>query len=360
MLAASACGTTCQKSDAGRTATCGPDATGDADGGAQRAPVEIYAVIDLPRTARTRELSGTAFDESARTLYALEDKRPWIVSLLASPDYRTWTVGTRLTLSYPLVLTHGTHTGYFEDAWDGEGLVRTAADGSFYVIANERAPAVAQFDSRGVFIEKVNVPDHYSNQAPNKGLESLTVSPDSRFLFTANEGALLSDGPLATKSRGTLIRIFRRELATLRDDEFAYRTEPLGSGKGGDMGVSEVAALSDDDLLVLERGFQPGYGSTVRIFRVRLEGAKNVLDVASLDDSVPTLEKELVVDVASLHCPGAKRVEQQSNPVLENYEAMTLGPSLPDGRRLLFLTSDDNGRTDQVARILVLAFEKLP
>jgi len=330
---------------------CGISAAADADG---KMPAELYAIVDLPRTARTRELSGTALDESTNTLYALEDKRPWIVTLTASPTWRTWTLGSRLTLSYPLALTHGTHTGYFEDAWDGEGLVRTS-DGSFYVIANERAPAVAKFDARGVFIEKVEVPEHYSRQAPNKGLESLALSPDSRYLFTANEGSLVPDGPPATKTRGTLVRILRRELATSKDEEFAYRTEPLGGGKGGDMGVSEVAALSGDELLVLERGYQKGYGNTVRVFRVNLAGAPNVIDVPALDDGIVALEKKLIVDVENLQCAGAKHRGPERNPVLENFEAMTIGPSLPDGRRLLFLTSDDNGRADQVPRILIVA-----
>ncbi|WP_394832335.1 esterase-like activity of phytase family protein [Pendulispora rubella] len=324
------------------------------DTGGPNMPAELYAIVDLPRIARTRELSGTALDESTNTLYALEDKRPWIVSLVASPTWRTWTVGPRITLSYPLALTHGTHTGYFEDAWDGEGLVRTS-DGSFYVVANERAPAVAKFDGHGVFIEKVDVPEHYSRQAPNKGIESLALSPDERHLFMANEASLLSDGPAATKTRGTMVRILRRERATSKDEEFAYRTEPLGGGKGGDMGVSEVAALSGDDLLVLERGFQHGYGNTVRVFRVNLAGAKNVIDVPSLDDSVVTLEKTLVFDVETLQCSGAKHRGPERNPVLENFEAMTIGPALPDGRRLLFLTSDDNGRSDQVPRILIVA-----
>ncbi|WP_394842897.1 esterase-like activity of phytase family protein [Pendulispora brunnea] len=351
LLAVSACGNSCQKQDTVQAVACGVSAAPDANG---NMPTELYAIVDLPRIARTRELSGTALDESTHTLYALEDKRPWIVSLVASPTWRTWTLGPRLTLSYPLALTHGTHTGYFEDAWDGEGLVRTS-DGSFFVIANERAPAVAKFDAHGVFIEKVEMPEHYSRQAPNKGLESLSLSPDERYLFTANEGSLLSDGPPATKTRGTLVRILRRELASSKDEEFAYRTEPLGGGKGGDMGVSELAAISGDDLLVLERGFQHGYGNTVRVFRVNLAGAKNVIDVPSLDDSVVTLEKTLVLDVGNLQCSGATHRGPERNPVLENFEAMTIGPVLPDGRRLLFLTSDDNGRSDQVPRIVIVA-----
>lgn len=341
-----ACTFACGKTPAPRTFSCGGLAEGATARGPRGTAVEVHAVVDLPRCSSTQELSGTAFDETTRTLYALEDKAPRIVHLLsASADFRSWTLGSQIHLS-----------GYADDSWDGEGLVRLP-DGSFYVVTNERTPAIAHFDARGVFIERVNIPAHYTKQSPNKGLESLTLSPDARYLFTANESALLADGAHATPAKGTLVRILRRDLANGADEEFAYRTEPLGAGKAGDMGVAELTAFSGTDLLVLERGYQRGYGNTVRIFRVNLAGAKSVLYAPSLDDGSPIVDKTLLVDLVSLHCAGVTHAGPQPNPILENYEAMTLGPTLPDGRRVLFLTSDDNGRSEQVPRILVLALK---
>ena len=49
----------------------------------------------------------------------------------------------------------------------------------------------------------------------------------------------------------------------------------------------------------------------------------------------------------------------QPNPILDNYEALAIGPALADGRRLLFVTSDDNASASQVARVLVLAVRGL-
>ena len=43
-----------------------------------------------------------------------------------------------------------------------------------------------------------------------------------------------------------------------------------------------------------------------------------------------------------------------------NYEGITLGPRMLDGRRVLFLMSDDNGKPTQVTRLLVLAAAGLP
>jgi hypothetical protein len=213
---------------------------------------------------------------------------------------------------------------------------------------HETVPIVERFTTSGAFVARVDMPAHFSEQAAgNKGLESLSSSPDGRHLFVANEAALTSDGARATKTTGTTVRILRRELETGTDVEKKYTTEPLGEGGAtGDMGVSEIAALSDHELLVLERGFQPDYGSTVRLYRV------------DLDEDADVLTKTLVVDFATLPSDGVSHPGTQPNPILDNYEALAIGPALEDGRLTLFVTSDDNGSADQVSRILVLAIPK--
>ena len=44
---------------------------------------------------------------------------------------------------------------------------------------------------------------------------------------------------------------------------------------------------------------------------------------------------------------------------MDNFEGLTLGPRLKSGRRALILVSDDNGRPEQTARILVLGLSGL-
>ena len=117
--------------------------------------------------------------------------------------------------------------------------------------------------------------------------------------------------------------------------------------------------MDDDTLLVLERGWQKGYGNTVRIFRTSLSGATNVSSVASLGPTAPLLDKELIVDFVALASAGFEHPSTQPNPILDNYEALSVGPVLADGRQLLFLTSDDNENENQVARVLVLAVRGL-
>jgi hypothetical protein len=324
----------------------GAMSAGDASAALQ---VTVYALFDLPRMKITQSLSATAFDPATRTLFALPDKDPMIVPLIGNADFTSFTVGTPLPL-----------TGRADTVWDGEGLVRI--DGGYIAVTVETEPRVERFDGAGKRTGAVTLPPHFALQAPgNKGMESLTLSPSGRFLFTANEAALTIDGLPPTKTRGTTVRILKRDLSTGTDIELAYRTEPVGAGSSpsGDMGVSELAALDDDTLLVLERGFQVDYGSTVRIFRVDLRTGAHVETIPALNDATPVLTKTLVVDIGTLPPGNATHPGPDPNPLLENYEALAIGPTLPDGRRLLFVTSDDNAKATQVPRVLVLAIRGL-
>lgn len=328
-----ACATT---SSGPSSSPASPGGDGGADASASSAKgVELLAVIDLPRRATTESLSATYYDAATRMLHALHDKTAIVVPIAIAEGFTSATVGEALAL-----------TGRPNDAWDGEGIARIGDE--IFAVTQETTPILERFDTSGAFVASVDVPARYSEQASgNKGLESLSASSDGRFLFFANEAALTSDGARATKSAGTTVRILRRELASGTDVEKKYTTQPLGEGgTTGDMGVSEIAALSDHELLVLERGFQPDYGSTVRLYRV------------DFSEDADVLTKTLVVDLAALPGDGVSHPGTQPNPILDNYEALAIGPALEDGRVTLFVTSDDNGSAEQVARILVLAIPK--
>jgi hypothetical protein len=183
----------------------------------------------------------------------------------------------------------------------------------------------------------------------------LTLSPDGRFLFTANEAALLPDGPMASVAAGTRIRVLRMSRDGLDFAEHAYTTDP-SPHPTGDYGVADLAALSADELLVLERGWAKGFGNTARIHRARLTAASRCLDLTALRDDTPTMGKTLLVDLAALRVTGLPPpLQPQASPLLDNFEGLALGPRLADGRSTLLLVSDDNARDDQRARIVVLA-----
>jgi hypothetical protein len=329
--------------DGGESDSGVPDA-GPVDAGPD---VELLTFIDLPRMGSTHELSGLWFDPSASILYAIQDTSPRITQLIVSSDLTMIFVGSQLAL-----------TGRPNSSWDGEALTRLGDQ--FYASSDETIPLEERFDADGGYLGGVSLPAHYAMDRTNLGIEGLSIEPDGGYLFACNEEALTIDGALSSKTAGTTVRIFRRELATNTDEERAYRTEPCGAGGATcDMGVSEILALSPTRLLVLERGYQVGYGDTVRLFRVDdYTQGDDVLATAALNATTPVLPKTLVVDLGTLPPSGATTMDTQPNPLLDNFEGLALGPMLGD-RRVLFVISDDNANTKQVARVLVLAIRGL-
>ena len=303
-------------------------------------PVEIWSWFDLPEDPRSRELSGIAWDENTRTLWGVQDETSNIVPLVPDAQLRKWGFGpvVVLKMSFPL---------------DLEGIVITPAG---FIVSSEIGPRVLEVDRSGKLRRDIPLPTHFAKARDNKSLESLSMSPDGRYLFTTSEAALSCDGAKATTAAGTRLRILRINRDGGAPEEHAYATDPLPHD-GGDYGVADLAALSSEDVLVLERGWARGAGNTARIYRVSLaDPVTSCLAMPELTADAPVLQKHLVVDLAKLPATGLPRAKQaQESPLLDNYEGLAIGPVLPDGRHSLILVSDDNARNDQVARIVVLA-----
>ena len=322
---------------------CGGGQTRDASPGAD-AQVASFAVVgftDLPSAdARSHGLSGISWDASAGLLWAISDSTPQLVRLQPSADFTSWTLGDALAVT-------GAGT------WDGEGVVRTAT--GFYC-SDESAARVLPVDAAGAAGTALTLPAHFGHARSNKSLESLSQSLDGRYLFTMNEAALPEDGPVATTAQGSRLRLLRIDLTSGEQTERAYLTDVVPADGSGDLGVSDVAALSATRLVVLERSWVSGVGNSVRLYRVDLDLAPEVIDEAALTDATASLPKELLLDLATLPEDGfPPPPETQPTRVLANFEGLALGPTQSDGTRLLFLQSDDNDSATQAARVLVLA-----
>ena len=323
-------------------AGCGPAVAPVHDvGPAPRA--EIISCFDLPRKdARSHNLSGLAWDDAQHQLLAISDRDRWITPLVPEPGFAGWQLGTSINVEVNIEL------------WDGEALA--LAGDRLIIVANETQPAIFSVDRTGHGATRVELPE-FRGIRDNLGLEGLSyAATDGGYVFVVNEQALEGDGPLSSPSHGTVVRILRHSLGGKPDFAAAYVTDPIfAEGPKADNGVSDLAALSAERLLVLERAYVRGRGNAVRVYAVDLHGAH---DVAALPDAraARPLRKRLVVDVATLadgHCSPPPMPQRRRT--LDNYEGLAVGPSLPDGRRLLFMVSDDNERPTQVPRVLTVA-----
>ncbi|BAY19774.1 hypothetical protein NIES21_56390 [Anabaenopsis circularis NIES-21] len=185
----------------------------------------------------------------------------------------------------------------------------------------------------------------------NLAFESLTITPNNEYLFTANENALIQDGSVAKPNVGTPCRILQYNLLTQQPErEFLYQTEPVAplldiTGRFTS-GLPDLLALDNQGhLLSIERSFT-GLGFAIFLFQISLADADDIHNISSLltkSQNIRPVTKKLLLDLRTL------------DVALDNIEGLTLGPWLPNGRRSLILVSDNNFNSLQ--RTQFLAFQ---
>lgn len=224
-------------------------------------------------------------------------------------------------------------------------------------------PFVRQAARDGSFVAGLALPplfavskDEKSGPRNNEAFEGLSFSPDGNSLWVSLEGPLYQDGPVPDPTRGAASRIthFSRDGKVL--GQYVYPLDAIparpGAGMASNNGVSEILAISDSKLLVLERagvqGANGGYHTFVRLHEIDVDNATDVRHTPSLKDASYTpVTKRLVLDLATLGLP-----------VIDNLEGIAFGPRLANGHASLVLVSDDNFNQAQVTQFLL--FEVLP
>lgn len=307
------------------------------------------------------ELSALTYDPQAMVYYAVADRVGPVESHVFTinlPIEANGTLGVASVLDVR-VLRDAAGNPFTGLTLDAEGIVLAGPEE--LIIASEggsmqgEQPEIRRFSLDGEHLGELPVPDRFLIGTNNLSFESLAIAPSGLRLFTANEAPLADDG--RTDDLRSRIRILRYDHGPNGFEpaaEYFYLTEPGRTAT--DLGVAEMVALSEWDLLVLERGFVAGQGNTIRIFSVSLDGAKDISQEPALasTDSAP-LAKTLLVDLVNCPTGGATTPQDQPSPLLDNFEAMALGPVLPSGKQTLLLMSDDNGSAAQVTRVVALA-----
>jgi hypothetical protein len=190
----------------------------------------------------------------------------------------------------------------------------------------------------------------------NQAFEGISFSPDGNTLWVSLEGPMYQDGPEPDSTHGATNRIthFARDGKVLGQYAYPLGAIPAAPGAGmeSDNGISEIVALSDSKLLLLERaGVQASDGSYrtfVRVYEIDVSGASDVQQLATLKDASYTpVKKRLVLDLADVGLP-----------IIDNLEGISFGPRLANGNASLVLLSDDNFSKTQVTQFLL--FEVVP
>ncbi|MBL8839489.1 MAG: esterase-like activity of phytase family protein [Alphaproteobacteria bacterium] len=252
---------------------------------------------------------------------------------------------------------------------DAEGIVRLS-DGTFW-IGDENGPSIAHFAADGRMIARHvprgtegeyagarydvvgSLPAILTRRATNRGIESMAVSPDERFLYFIMQNPLANPDAAAYRQARNA-RLFKIERATMRvvgeyvytlDDPRSFRRDP--SERQNDPRISELMAVGTDRLIVLERTEQ-----TTKLYEIDLAAATNIAGTPWDDPATrPTLEQSDVRAVAIAAVPKTLRFDTAEFPqIAGKTEGMAL---LGDGT-LAIVNDDDFGIAGGRTQIVVL------
>ena len=206
---------------------------------------------------------------------------------------------------------------------------------------------------------------------PNYNFESLAFDSIRQYLWTIPESTLRKDGQPATPQNGLAnqLRLMRFDWGKMKENRnkeeyseqvsskkdsrymttYAYQMDKPSTHKKADiyvMGVSELCALPDGQLLVLEReAFIPkikiGAFCKCKLYQINPLNSEEFAMKEKFSADTPFLKKRLLTEW--------KTGLSLSKRSFANYEGMCLGPMLEDGSQVVILLSDSQ---DQYAGVL--------
>lgn len=349
------------------------------------ASVELLGELTFPtgtmfQNTEVGGLSSIVYDGRTGLYYAIADDRSEI------NDARYYTLHIDVAdgslddgdISFVRVTTILDENGqpFATGSLDPEGIALTAR-GTLFISSEGNAsatppinPFIKRFVRNGVQNGELVVPDKFLPNGVDFGVrnnlafESLTFTPNHRYLLTASENALAQDGPASDVGQESWSRILVYDFRTRQPvHEFIYvvgevpeAPDPPDAFRTN--GLVELHPLDNrGTFLAMERSFSVGKGNTVGVYEISLAGATDVSGYDDLYDeatgtAVPftPVSKELVFDI-----------EADFGIAPDNLEGMTFGPTLPDGRRLLIIVSDNNfNPVDQLTQFIAVAVELAP
>ncbi|MBW4616739.1 MAG: phytase [Desmonostoc vinosum HA7617-LM4] len=348
--------------------------------------------------AQVGGLSGITYDAANNRYYAISDDRsqfaPARFYTLTTDPATISTTGVTFTNVTPLKDTNGNFFG--SNTLDPEAIALTK-NGTVFISSEGEVnsasgrvtnPFVKEFNlTTGQEVRSLAIPKKFlpvvqdtngngtvdaadtqlSGIRNNLALESLTITPDAKTLFTATENALLQDGVVASTTTGSPSRILQYNLVSGQPEkEYLYVTDtvavPPNPADGFNTnGLVDLLAIDNrGTLLAVERSFSVGLsgtGNTIKIYEVTLQGATDISTIDSLSSlsetelaAIKPAEKRLLLNLDDLDLPTGS----------DNIEGIEFGPKLADGRQSIVLVSDNNFSPTQFTQILTLGADLVP
>ena len=265
-----------------------------------------------------------------------------------------------------------------EKGFDHEAIVKVSA--STLVIASEGYCRLKEYPILPISADTAKVGYQQnlwesrwptSDFYPNYNFESLAFDSVHQYLWTIPESTLRKDGQPATPQNGLAnrLRLMRLDWGKMKEDSnkeeyseqvnskkdsrymttYAYQMDQPSTHKKADiyvMGVSELCALPDGRLLVLEReAFIPkikiGAFCKCKLYQINPLNSEEFSMKENFSSDTPFLKKRLLAEW--------KTGLSLSKRSFANYEGMCLGPMLEDGSQVVILLSDSQ---DQYAGVL--------
>ena len=256
---------------------------------------------------------------------------------------------------------------------DPEGI-RVAPNGNLYWssegnwnanAASRYQPFVREMTTSGAFVREFATPAMYNyvdnattGGRNNKLFEALTVTPDGT-IYTANEDALVQDGPITSISNGGVVRLTALDpVSGAAGAQYAYELPPIpvdaapGAPFGPDNGLPELLAISDTQFIAIERAFAFGVGNTIRLTLAEITAdTTDVSNFASLAGADYTpMRRTLLLEMPITY----------EGITLDNIEGVSWGKTLANGNRTLVLVADNNFSATQSTQFIALEIAPVP
>jgi len=257
------------------------------------------------------------------------------------------------------------------DSIDAESLV-LLSDGSFWV-GEENAPSLLHVAANGRIQLRLvpagtekdfaaanykvvgALPAIFAKRQANRGIESVAVSPDEKYLYTIMQNPLANpNADTYKKAKNT--RILKLDRATMKpvgeyvyqlDDPQSFRNDP--SKKQNAPRVSEMRTLGTDRLLVLERT-----DKTTKLHEVALAGATDILG-SKWDDLATDKSLEAQNDLSGTGVTPVKKTLRFDSADFKNVPDKLEGIAILGNGDVAMINDSDFGITGEKTQIVVLS-----